>query len=181
MRAEVLPGNVSEPSTPGGAGGRLAKSSSGDAKPTVAVDAGIASEENLEWLRSEGCHWISVDRGSMPPAPEGPPDAEAETAAGLGAKAWLLEKEGGEARLYVAGEGLSIIGRMKRRDRILESVGRLKEKHSKVARRYAVEVVGDDRGANDAVAVRFKRSRWHAEAILRAHWRLSEIEALFAR
>ena len=145
MRAEVLPGNVSEPSTPGGAVGRLAKSSSGDAKPTVAVDAGIASEENLEWLRSEGYHWISVDRGSMPPAPEGPPDAEAETAAGLGAKAWLLDKEGGEARLYVAAsegrkrkedsilalrrkrfeaglaklrEGLSIKGRMKRRDRI---------------------------------------------------------------
>ncbi|MDE0531974.1 MAG: hypothetical protein OXI01_11090, partial [Albidovulum sp.] len=53
---------------------------------------------------------------------------------------------------------------MKRRDRILESVGRLKEKHSKVARHYAVEVIGDDRGA---------------EAILRARWRLSEIEAAF--
>ena len=224
MRAEVLPGNVSEPSTLSGAVGRLAKSSSGGAKPTVVMDAGIASEENLEWLRSEGCHWISVDRGSMPPAPEGPPDAETETAAGLGAKAWLLEKEGGEARLYVASEGrklkedailarqrqrfeaglaklhegLSVKGRMKRRDRILESVGRHKEKHSKVARHYAVEVVGDDRGVN-AVAVRFKRGRrhaeadeasgscvlrtsrtgWGAEAILRAYWRLSEIEATF--
>ncbi|MDE0532571.1 MAG: hypothetical protein OXI01_14155 [Albidovulum sp.] len=67
---------------------------------------------------------------------------------------------------------------------------------SKVARHYAVEVVGDDRGTS-AVAVRFKRSRrhaeadeasgscvlrtsrtgWGAEAILRARWRLSEIEA----
>ncbi|MDE0307047.1 MAG: transposase, partial [Albidovulum sp.] len=96
MRAEVLPGKVSEPSTLSGAVGRLAKSSSGDAKLTVVMDAGIASNENLEWLRSKGCHWISVDCGSMPPAPEGPPDAKAETAAGHGAKAWLLEKEGGE-------------------------------------------------------------------------------------
>ena len=41
----------------GGASGRLAKSaSSEDAKQTVVMDAGIANEEKLEWLRSEGCH-----------------------------------------------------------------------------------------------------------------------------
>ncbi|MDE0112745.1 MAG: hypothetical protein OXN84_10730, partial [Albidovulum sp.] len=109
-----------------------------------------------------------------------------------------LQRKRFEAGLAKLREGLSIKGRMKRRDRIPESVGRLREKHSKVARHYSVEVVGDDRGA-DAVAVRFKRSRrraeadeasgscvlrtsrtgWGAEAILRARWRLSEIEATF--
>ena len=45
-----------------------------------------------------------------------------------------LQRKRFEAGLTKPRGGLSAEGRMKRRDRILESVGRLKEKHSKVAR-----------------------------------------------
>ncbi|MDE0534621.1 MAG: hypothetical protein OXI01_24700, partial [Albidovulum sp.] len=95
-----------------------------------------------------------------------------------------LQRKRFEAGLAKLREGLSIKGRMKRRDRIPESVGRLREKHSKVARHYSVEVVGDDRGADadeasGSCVLRTSRTGWGAEAILRARWRLSEIEATF--
>ncbi|MCX6988058.1 MAG: hypothetical protein NTZ52_00895 [Chlamydiae bacterium] len=49
-RSEVLPGNGSEPKSL--KGGIEALSSARDLfKPTIVMDAGFATEENLEWLR----------------------------------------------------------------------------------------------------------------------------------
>ena len=223
--AEVLPGNVSEPATLRGAIERLARAAPGGGpKPTVVMDAGIASEANLEWLSGEGYGWITIGRGKKPKPPKGEPNIRLETTAGGEVKAWRLEAGDGEKKLYVVSEGrkktedsilaaqrkrfeeglaklhegLGVKGRMKRRDKVMESVGRLKEKYSRVARQYSIDVEGDGKGAN-AVAVRFRRNRLHAEAdefsgsyllrtaksnwddeaVLRSYWRLSEIEATF--
>ena len=56
---EILPSNISEPGTLQDAMGRLeAVCDDSSAKPTVIMDAGIACEENLSWLRQQHYDWI---------------------------------------------------------------------------------------------------------------------------
>ncbi len=86
----------------------------------------------------------------------------------------------------------------KRYDRVLESIGRLKQRFSTVARHYEVTVEKADTGPN-ASAVRFKRRPqydeadegagacvlrtshvdWDIETVLRTYWRITDIEATF--
>ncbi len=81
---------------------------------------------------------------------------------------------------------------------MLESVGRLKQRFSAVARHYEITVEKADAGPN-AAAVRFKRRPqydeadegagadvlrtshvdWDIEAVLRSYWRITDIEATF--
>ena len=69
---EILPGNISEPGTLQDAMGRLeAVCEDSSAKPTVIMDAGIATEENLTWLRQQHYNWICVSREGQPQPPEG--------------------------------------------------------------------------------------------------------------
>ena len=222
---EVLPGNVSEPGTLEDALARL-EAVCGDAapKPTVVMDAGIATEENITWLGEQGYDWIAVSRGARPAPPEGGPEALLITSAKHEVRAWRLGAENGEARLYVVSEGkkkaetsmldlkrthfeaaldrlhegLAIKGRLKRYDRVLESIGRLKQRFATVARQYEVTVKKAKTGPN-AAAVRFARRPryneaddgagayvlrtshvdWDIETVLRTYWRITDIEATF--
>ena len=61
-RSSVLPGNVSEPGTLLDALDSLATEDEGEDKPTVIMDAGIATEENLSALREWSFHRITVKR-----------------------------------------------------------------------------------------------------------------------
>ena len=85
---EILPGNASEPGTLKQAIEKL----NGD-RPTVIMDAGIATEENLAYLKEQGLDWIAVERSKAPPVPEGEPDEQFETAGGVKIKAWKLADE----------------------------------------------------------------------------------------
>lgn len=218
---EVLAGNVSEPKTLEGAMKKL-EDVCGEVKPTVIMDAGIATEENIQWLCGRGYEWICVNRGAGPEAPEGPSDIELETTAGHRVWGWKLEGDSGETFLYALSEGkkmkedsilgrfrekyeedlryldegLSIPGRMKRYEKVVEKVGRLKEKYSRVSEHYEVRITRDGRNAG---SVRFTETRrheeesegagsyvlrtshgeWSAEKVIRTYWRLSEIEATF--
>ena len=89
-------------------------------------------------------------------------------------------------------------GRLKRYDKVLESIGRLKQRFSAVARHYEITVEKADTGPN-ATAVRFKRRPrydeadegagayvlrtshvdWDIETVLRTYWRITDIEATF--
>ena len=60
---EVLPGNVSEPATLKAAMKRLEATTEGY-KPIVIMDAGIATEANIEWLKAQGYDGICVRRGT---------------------------------------------------------------------------------------------------------------------
>ncbi len=103
---EILPGNVSEPGTLHEALARLEAVCGGTAaKPTVVMDAGIATEENIVWLGEQGYDWIAVSRGARPAPPEGGPEALLITSARHEVRAWRLASEDGEARLYVVSEG----------------------------------------------------------------------------
>ena len=62
-RSSVLPGNVSEPGTLLDALDSLATQDEGEGKPTVIMDVGIATEDNLAELRKWGYHWITVNPG----------------------------------------------------------------------------------------------------------------------
>ena len=69
---EILPGNVSKCGTLADAIARSREECGPDQpSPTVVMDAGIATEANLAWLREQGYDWISVNRGKRPAPPEG--------------------------------------------------------------------------------------------------------------
>ncbi len=93
-RSSVLPGNVSEPGTLFEALDSLATPQDKD-KPTVIMDAGIATEGNLAELRERGYHWITIKRGGVKPVQAQAvnarvADATIETRSGHEARVWKL-------------------------------------------------------------------------------------------
>ena len=90
---EVLPGNAGEPATLEQAIARL-----GGARPTVIMDAGIATKDNVAYLKAQGLDWIAVERTQAPPAPERVPDAQLKTAGGVKIKVWELTKADVDAK-----------------------------------------------------------------------------------
>ena len=231
---EILPGNISEPGTLQDAMGRLeAVCEDSSAKPTVIMDAGIATEENLTWLRQQHYNWICVSREGQPQPPEGVAELTLTTSAGQQVQAWKLASKDDEARLYAVSagkkitanailkknrqqceaalqhlhDGLSKPGFLKNYDRVQQSIGRIMQRYPQVSRQYDVRVTKDTttkgsatRGVgtkastvtfsrkqqyDDATAgvgsyvLRTSHSDWNLERILRAYWRLTEIEATF--
>jgi len=61
-RSKIIKGNVSEPETLEDILTQLQSDTKGDRVPTVIIDAGIATEENLELIKSKGFHYIAVSR-----------------------------------------------------------------------------------------------------------------------
>lgn len=231
--SEVLPGNVSEPATLKAAIERLeARSPTGGGPlPLVIMDAGICSQANLDWLRARGYDWITVQRGKRAERPAGAAPACFETRGGVQAKAWEVSKSGAQEKLVCVWTearrakedaiqerarerfgkelqalhtGLHRKGCLKKYERVVEKVGRLKEKHKRVASQYEVQVQAGPEGSEaakqgHAVAVKwelngkgFERddrvgtyelrtscADWDLEEIVRTYWRLAEIEATF--
>ena len=199
---EILPGNVSECGTLADAIGRLrAECDPAQPAPTVVMDAGIATEANLTWLREQGYDWVCVNRGRRPPRPEGEPDLELLTASQKWLRVWSdagEEDEDGESveqRLYVHSkakqekedailstrrvrfeaelrqlqEGLSKPGCTKKYERVLERVGRIRERYAAVSGQYDIDVErdpgsGKKRPGPNAVAVRVSCRPSHGEA-----------------
>jgi hypothetical protein len=69
-RSQIYAGNISEPSTLGGVISELEADSKKDAglfdsKPVAVMDAGIATEDNLEFLRGKGFDYICVSRSGL--------------------------------------------------------------------------------------------------------------------
>ena len=222
---EVLAGDVSEPSTLRAAVERLEAEAGGRAgpRPTVVLDAGIATEENIGWLRERGYGWICVSKEARPAPPEGDAELTLTTSAGPEVMAWKLDGDGEEVRLYAVSEakrateevllarhraryeealrhlheGLTIPHRRKRYEQVMDTVGRLGERHRLVSAQYVVDVrrgegpnatavewrrtkryAARDAGAGSYV-LRSSRTDWDTERIVRTYWRLTEIEATF--
>ena len=165
-RSEILPGNVSEPDTLEGALRRLEElPHEAGPRPTVVLDAELATAENLAWLKRERYDWIAVRRGGED-RPEREADLEFETRGGRQVQVWHLARRADEAELclgteeqrakddaivarmrakFEAGlqalqEGLARKGGTKQYALILERVARLKERYPRVAGQYAVTV-----------------------------------------
>ena len=185
-RCEILPGNVSEPGTLQPVLERLDAGRSEDApRPTVVMDCGLASEENLAWLRAQGWDWICVSRDAKPERPAGAPTAQLLTSGGYRVRAWPLasaadgaqaelrvyahsegrqrtaesilqrQRERFEAALQSLHEGLSKPRCLKALEKVERKLGRLVEQHKPVSSQYSVEVQAGPQGK--AAAVRFRR------------------------
>ena len=162
---EVLPGNVSEPGTLKKAMERL-ETTVKDHKPSIVMDAGIATEANIRWLAAHGYPWICVHRGRRPLPPEREPDETLRTQANYQVRAWKLKQTESETQLYIVSEGrrhkeeqiahgkrtrfeeklqklhdgLSKPYHMKRLNKVTEKVGRLKEQYKRISAQYEITV-----------------------------------------
>jgi hypothetical protein len=177
-RSEVFDGNVVEGTT-------LAGMLAGLGAPTgalVVMDRGIATEENLVWLRAQGYRYLVVSRERQRQF-----DADAATSIqSVGgdpiAVQRVLDAEGGEVRLYCYSErrahkeegiaerfctrfeaalqalheGLARPRTTKGIAKLWERIGRLKEKSHGVGQHYTITIEPDADGVN-ARAIRWER------------------------
>ena len=166
-RSRVLAGNASEPATLEGMLTGL------DAPPgaTVVMDAGIATEANLKWLRAQGYHYVVVSRlreRQFDPALA----TEVQSAGDVTIRIHRVLDAQGHALLYchspareqkdraidaakAAGFEAVLLklqaGLSKPRGttdvaKIMERLGRAKQRFSRAAQHYQVEVTKDDTG-----------------------------------
>lgn len=178
-RSRVFAGNASEPQT-------LQDMLTGLAAPkgaAVVMDAGIATEENLVWLRANGYHYLVVSRKRDR---KFDPELAIEllTAGGAPIKIHRIVQDAasGEAQLYChspareqkdraiddaksAGfekllqklvDGLGKPAGAKTMDKVMEKVGRAKQRYARAAQHYQVQVVPDEGGTN-VVAITWEK------------------------
>jgi transposase len=167
--SQVFSGNQSEPETLLDMVETLRqKDPANTQKPTVVIDAGIATEENLEKLKEQHYHYIAVSRKKIePPASDDcivikqtkQNKVEAKRISGeneifLYCKSSLkqqkersmqgrLQQNFQEQLTHIA-KSIRKKGATKRYDKVLERIGRLKEKYKQIARFYQIHVEEKD-------------------------------------
>ncbi len=177
-RSEVFAGAVDEDTTLAPMLGALG------APPDalVAMDAGVATEANVVWLRENGYRYLVVSR-------ERARRFDPDLAVALKTRSRqtvhvhkAVDPDGGEVRLYCYSEarakkeqgmaerfaarfegelkklhdGLSRPRTRKRLDRVWQRIGRIKEKSRGVGAHYVIDVIADDSG-NKASAITWER------------------------
>ena len=180
-RTSILPGNASEPKTLEEMIESLSVHQS-LFKPTIILDAGIATKDNLAWLREKGYTYVVSARQD---APSIDLEGELEPVGDLNdlVKAALVKSEDdceekwlyceSEAKAAVASEmkhsfrkrfedelkklseGLSKPKGRKKYTKVIERIGRLKEKHKRISGCYEINVLASEDGAT-AVAIDWK-------------------------
>ncbi len=170
LASEIFKGNVSEAKTLETMVSRL-HSRSKNKGSIVVLDAGIASQENLDWLKAQGYRYIVVSRERHKERPElshGAVIVKDVSGDQVIAKR-VVDPDTGEIRLYCHSEkreqkdlairtqfarrfedklktlndGLSKKGTTKKCEKIYERLGRLKEKYARVASDYDVKIETD--------------------------------------
>ena len=172
VRTSILSGNASEPQTLQEMIENL--NVQGDLfKPTVVLDAGISSEENLTWLRKKGYSYVVSARQKAPDlelegelVPVGdvldqvkaaliknPSDSdekwlycESQAKAAVAAEMKLSFQTRFEEELKKMAANLLKLKGGKKYGKVMERVGRLKEKHKRIAGCYEINVIGSDEG-----------------------------------
>jgi len=179
--SEIFPENVSEHETLEKILGKLgAKEGS-----TILIDAGIAAEENLRWLKRERYHYVCVARGKpfilrdeqdedgLITIKEGKDNrVEAKLYAGEDEKILYCQsrlkrvKEQSmkdafqkrfEAGLEAVRESLSKKRGTKRYEKVVERIGRLKERSHGIHQYYEIELEKGDNGRVKGIRYEFKK------------------------
>ena len=169
--SEFLPGNISEPKSLKGAIEAL--SSTGKLfKPTIVMDAGIATKENLQWLKDNEYTYIVSARQKAPPMEiEGEPvlvgnsekhqvkvaelpvnghekwlycESPAKEATASSMKTFFQKRI--EAELEKLAAGLQKPNGRKKFHKVLERIGRIKEKHHSISGCYEITAIPSDDG-----------------------------------
>lgn len=163
-RSEIYPGNISEPSTLIDVLNHLEKKEENSlvkSKKTLVMDAGILTESNISLIKEKGYNYIGVSRTNKVTREDCNTDDLIDIKEGVRAK--LIENES-ENILYVESEGrkakekamknlfqerfeeglkklndgLSKKGCTKNYEKVVEKIGRLKEKCSLVSSHYNI-------------------------------------------
>ena len=177
-RSRVFAGNASEPQT-------LEDMLTGLAAPkgaTVAMDAGIATEANLAWFKTQGYHYVVVSRKRER---QFDPEmaSEVQTAGDVTIKIHrVVDTDNGEAHLYChspareqkdraiddaksrrfeaalqkLADGLTKPAGAKAMSKVMERIGRTKQRYARAAQHYQVQVVPDTSGKN-ATAITWEK------------------------
>ena len=178
-RSKVFEGNVSEPST-------LAKMIKGlekknlspelfePLKATIVMDAGIATEDNIKWLKENSYPYIVVSRKRHREFNEDEAVVVKQDDDGTVKVQKVIDSENNEVLLYCHStkrekkeqaindrftvrfeeaiskleSGLHKKGCLKKYDKVLEKIGRLKQQYSKAAKHYKIEVSKDEKSGN---------------------------------
>ena len=158
---------------------------------TVVLDAGIATAKNLEWLKESGYNYIVCHRGKAPQNPNPQTDVKAETIQSGSVTNTQIEviryefegdtylkcksetralKETGmrtqqETRFLVAlthlQAGLSLPRRTKTFTRVLEILGRLKERYPSVSQLYEIVVLPEPEKLISEASVKAIDLQWN--------------------
>lgn len=172
-RTSILPGNASEPKTLE----NMIKSLSVHhnlIKPTIILDAGISTIENLAWLRENGYKYVvsarqdapSIDlesvlvsvgdlnnfvKAALIKSEENSEEkwlyCESDAKAAVASEMKHSFKTRFEDELKKMADGLLKPKGRKKFPKIIERIGRLKEKHKKISGCYDVNVVASEDGA----------------------------------
>ncbi|NOR79300.1 MAG: IS1634 family transposase [Methyloprofundus sp.] len=227
LSSQVFPGNASEPSTLALMLDELRdRAPFHQIKPVIIMDAGIASAENVVWLIEQDYQYLVVSREQhvKNPRDQENPITVRDTQDSNVVVYREVDPETRETRLYCHSEqkakkeqgirnrfhvrleealtnlhtGLSKKGTTKKYEKILERIGRLREKHSRVAANYTINVIADDK-KNKAIGIEWKRKPesdqkdehcgvyclrtnipdWSEEQLWTTYIMLTEIEATF--
>ena len=166
-KSDIFAGNISEPKTLAQMIEGL-KSSEDLSRPIIVMDAGIATEKNLEFLKNDENRYdyVVVSRKAMKLMPKGETTTLSDKKGNHVKAVSVFNKESNEMELYCHSEareqkeksiktlfqtrfevdltklsqGLKVKGRLKNYDKIKETIGRLKEKYKKVSFLYEINV-----------------------------------------
>jgi len=218
-RSQLFPGNVSEPQTLEDMLGRLQCGKSS----TVVMDAGIATEANIAWLKDQGYQYLVVSRKRRRDFDESQAVTVKETAEQK-VRIERVVTDSGEVELYCHSQareqkeqamqdrfterfehalqslhdGLAKKGATKRYDKVLERIGRLKEKYARAAQHYDIQVEQAENSPH-ATAIQWQRnekagsqathpgvyclrtniSDWDEETLWHTYTMLTDLESVF--
>ena len=219
-RSQSFEGNVSE-------GGTLAGMLSGLGAPVgalVILDAGIATEDNIAWLVKNGYRYLAVRRGGARQFDEAQ-SISIETASGDPLKLQKVVSEDGkevciychspgrekkelgmlerfgqqfENALQKIAEGLTKPRSEKKHDKILERIGRLKQKSHGASQHYTIRLATDESGKivtgltwekipvagtmathPGVYCLRSSETAWSEETLWRTYTMLTDLESVF--
>lgn len=168
-RSAVFAGNVSEPQTLAGMMAHLGRAAT-TTPPLVVMDAGIATQANLDWLKAQGYPYLVVSRERHPCFDPAQATVVRE-APGLSIRVQrVLDETTGEVRLYchssaregkergiaerfctrleaalqALADGLHQPRRVKDYAKVLVRIGRLRQRFARVAHHYTIQLEQDE-------------------------------------
>jgi len=193
-------------------------------KPTIVMDAGIATEENISWLREKQYHYLVVSRKRHREFSE-KEAVVVKSDKDCTIKAYRkINEKTGEVEIYCHStrredkeraiqnrfstrfeealnkldSGLHKKGCVKKYDKVLESLGRLKQKYSRAAKLYRITVKKDKKTGNAVKIIRQRKQSpnstdshpgvyclrtnqdtWDESTLWRIYTMLTDLEAVF--
>ena len=223
-RSRVYEGNVSESATFSEMISDLQGSDTPGEQATVVMDAGIATEENVDYLKERGIPYLVVSRKKHREFDELQSVVVKEDHDCTVKVQKVLDPDTGETLLYCHStqrekkeramgrlfssrfeealqyldQGLNIKRRLKKYDKVVEKIGRLKQQYSKAAKLYRVQVEKDEATGNakkitwqrkdvpattdtfpGVYCLRTSQADWDETTLWNTYTMLTDLEAVF--